>query len=161
MEIRNRVILACLLIALAVSVSISVAWYVNTFPKTTNIIIKAISRNRYINNTGQVAIVTLQVYWNSDGTNATTFIDWGTLEPSGSYNKTIYVKNEGNVPINVSFCAIDWIPSEASLYMTFDCDTEYNIAPNEIRQVLFVLNIGSDIQSIYTFNFTTLVVGEG
>lgn len=158
---RHKLILTVLILALLFSASVGMIYYLESLKPTSNIVIKTTYRNRYINATGQLAIVSLQVYWNADGTDAITFLDWGFMEPGGCYDRTVYVKNEGNVPINVSVCSIDWIPENASQFINFNCDTEYNIAPNEIRQTLFVLNIASNVQNITTFNFTILVVGEG
>lgn len=119
--------------------------------------------SRYINTTGIIAQGDLQVYWDVDGTSVMTSLDWGWLDAGGNYNQTAYIKNLGNIPLNVSFSSIDWLPIEASQYITYSCGTEYDLAPNEIREITFDLSIHSDIQTanITQFSFTILVLGEG
>lgn len=157
----KKALIALLVLVSAVLISFVTYTHFYSSSNTFNITVKTISRNRYIDAYGTVAIVSLQVYWDADATNVMTELNWGTLEPGGQYNQTAYIKNEGNIPINVSFCSTDWVPEEASTYIVFGCGTEYNIVPNEVRQVAFVLNVDSNIQNISNFDFTIIIVGEG
>lgn len=46
----------------------------------------------------------------------------GIIEPGVPANATIYVRNEGNVPVNVSLEAVNWSPVNASSNMELDWD---------------------------------------
>ena len=160
---KKRIVTVVLAVTLIVVVSTCIYLYNVSFLSSsdTQVLIKTISRTRYIHANGTVVIVSVQVYWDLGCTVVMTQLDWGKVNPGYTYNQTGYVRNEGNVPINVTFCSTNWNPPEADEYIDFRCSTEYDIALNEIRPLNFQLVIDSNIQNITNFSFDIVVVGEG
>ncbi len=73
---------------------------------------------------GTVTTVNIGVFSNIDCTENCTEISWGSLYPSNSTSKTVYVKNTGTVPITLSMSANAWAPINADDYLTLDWDQE-------------------------------------
>jgi len=84
------------------------------------------------------------IYWDSNGTNATSSIDWGSVEPSLTKNVTVYIANEGNGKVNLFLNTTNWQPTNISRYMNLTWN--YNgaaINPDEIIQVTLTLSASS------------------
>lgn len=86
------------------------------------------------------------------------FVDWGTVEPGSMKNKTIYLRNEGNVAVTLFLYADNWNPSEVSNYMTLSWD--YNnrtIDPLEVVQTTLTLSTSPAIEGITNFSFDIFI----
>jgi len=89
-------------------------------------------------------------------------IDWGILELGEQKNFSAYVKNESNVPITLTMHTEDWIPLNASSFISFSWD--YNgseILVDGYIPVTFVLNVDPATASIDSFSFTIVIIGSG
>jgi len=119
---------------------------------------------RTISNTGNVRVppsVELGVYSDSGCTTPLSSVSWGTLNPGDTSTATMYLRNEGNVPITLSAQAADWNPESASSYLTFswNCDS-YVLAPNQVVQALLGLQVSSSINGITGFSFDITVTAS-
>lgn len=68
---------------------------------------------RTVSNSGNIRVVTpssvqLGVYSDSCCTTALSSVSWGTLDLGTTATATIYLKNEGNVPLTLSINASNW-----------------------------------------------------
>ena len=104
------------------------------------------------------------IYWDATCTNTVEHIDWGTLEPGGSVDKVVYIKNERSEVGILYFYTYDWNSPEAEDYLHLTWD--YNNLPlnfNEVVQVAITLYIDPDIQGIteFSFNITVGISPEG
>ena len=111
---------------------------------------------------GKIKAVNVGVYEDYDCSIRLTEINWGMLEPSSITNKTAYIQNEANVPINLSLTTQYWDPQIASSFI--DLNWDYNgsvIAVDDWVEVVFSLTVSPDIASVETFSFTIVIVGEG
>ena len=117
---------------------------------------------RIIASTGTVKAVNVGVYWDQNCTETVTSIDWGMLEPGESKNVTIYSKNEGNTPINLSLNTSNWNPTEARNYMilTWTYSGE-NLQPDQALPTTLILTVDQNVTDITTFNFDIIIIGEG
>jgi hypothetical protein len=84
------------------------------------------------------------IYWDSNGANATSSIEWGSLEPGLTKNVTVYIANEGNTKVYLSLNTTNWEPANISRYMNLTWN--YNgaaIYPDETIKVTFTLSAAS------------------
>lgn len=113
-----------------------------------------------ITNAAQIATIGLGVYWDVTCTKKCDFIDWGTLMPGESKTVTVYVRNEGGIPITGSFSLSDWVPPEAANYITLQWDFgDLPLQAGRVRETHFTLVVANNIYGIETFYFTITVIG--
>ncbi len=128
----------------------------------TGQVMSAIQANRTITNAGAVKAIGVGVYWNPNGTNMVTSINWGAIEPGSSTNRTCYIQNEGNSPSTLSMTTSNWNPSNASDYISLSWDYGGQlINPDELIQVIFTLSISDSVEGITSFSFDIIIVGSG
>ena len=71
-----------------------------------------------ISSVGTLKAIGIEVYENQELTDEATTIKWGTLKPGTAETYTIYVSNEGNLPLTLRLSTANWNPSSASNYLT-------------------------------------------
>jgi hypothetical protein len=119
----------------------------------------ALVATRTVSNTGNMRVVTspsvqLGVYSDSGCTTALSSVSWGTLDPGTTATATVYLKNEGNVPVTLSISASNWAPSSASSYFTLTWNRAGNVlAVGASVQAVLSLAVSSSISGITTFSF--------
>ena len=113
-----------------------------------------------IPSSGTVTTVNVGVYSNSDCTENCTSINWGTMYPDDTVNKTVYVKNTGTVPITLSITDGNWDPINASNYLTLTWDKQGKVleAGNSVPANL-TLSVASDTGDLRSFNFNIIITG--
>jgi|YelNatPaOPRAMG01_1025707.scaffolds.fasta_scaffold05274_11 hypothetical protein len=115
---------------------------------------------RTISNVGNVQAVGLSVYWESSCTNVVSSIDWGALTPGSNNPKTIYIKNEGNVPVTLSMTTGNWNPSTASNYISLAWNRESTVlAAGSVVSAVLTLTVSSSISGITSFSFDITITG--
>ena len=62
------------------------------------------------NNVGYIKTVRVGVYSDVECTKEVDFLDWGYFQPGESKNFTVYVKNNGTVPMILSHNVQNWAP---------------------------------------------------
>ena len=118
--------------------------------------------DKTVSNVGSVKAIGVGVYSDENCTSEVSFIDWGMLEPGSSENVTVYIRNEGNSVASLSMDTSNWIPSNASDYITLSWDYGgVSITPGEVVQVTFSLSVSASIEGITSFSFDIVVVGSG
>jgi len=128
----------------------------------TGQVMSTIQANRTISNAGAVKAIGVGVYWNSDGTNEVTSINWGTLEPGSSTNRTCYIQNEGNSASILSMNATNWNPTNASDYISLTWDYGGQLVnPDEIIPVVLTLAISDSVTGITGFSFDITIAVSG
>jgi hypothetical protein len=109
---------------------------------------------------GTVTTVNVGVYSNSQCTQNCTSISWGTLYPSNSTSKTIYVKNTGTVPITLSMTAGSWTPTNASDYLTLTWDQQGTVLQvDKSVSANLTLSAASDTGTLTNFSFNIVITG--
>lgn len=115
-----------------------------------------------ISNAGEVKAIGVGVYWNSDGTNGVTSINWGILEPGSSMNRTCYIQNEGNSASTLSMNTTNWDPTNASDYISLTWDYGGQLVnPDEIIPVVLTLAISDSVTGITGFSFDIILAVSG
>lgn len=119
-----------------------------------------LSNSRTIQSYGAVKAVNVDVYWDSGCTNVTSAVYWGVLSPGSSKNVTLYVKNGGNVAVNLSLAAQDWSPTDAPDYMDLSWDREGQMVDSgSVVSATLTLSVSSSISGITDFSFDIVVTG--
>ncbi len=114
-----------------------------------------------ISSVGSFKAVGIGVYWDEQSTRSVNALDWGSLAPGSSKSFTVYISNEGALPLTLSLSTSDWSPTAASTYMTLTWD--YNgrtLKADTTIPVTITLTVSTDISGINTFNFDITAVGS-
>ena len=119
-----------------------------------------LSANKTISSTGAVTAINVGVYSDSDCTNELTSLDWETISPGDSENKTIYLKNTGNAQITLTMTTTNWTPTGAEGAITIVWDKENSkLTPNQVTPAIITLNISESIEEITNFSFDIVITG--
>ena len=111
---------------------------------------------------GVVATANLGVYSDSACTTKLTSIDWGTISPSSSISKTVYVKNLGTTPLTIAMSETNWNPTIADGPITLTWNRESTIlAANQVSTATLTLAIASSISGITSFSTNIVITGTG
>jgi len=115
-----------------------------------------------IHSVGTIKAVNVGVYDSFSCANIINEIDWGVLEPASATNRTVYIRNEANVPVVLRLETGNWAPANASSFMNLTWN--YDQRPLEVDEtvkVTFTLEVSPEISGIDNFSFDILVIGEG
>jgi hypothetical protein len=125
-------------------------------------VVSSLQTNKMLGNSGSVSAVgPLGVYWNPNGTNATTSFNWGTITPNSTKSIACYVKNQGNQTLTLSMSTSNWNPSNCTQFMTLNWNlTGSTLNPGQIKTAKFTLAASALIQGIYSFSFDVIVAGS-
>lgn len=111
-----------------------------------------------IRNVGAVKTLGVGVYWDENCSRPVTAIEWGLIDPGSAKNVTIYVVNEGKVPVTINFKTENWDPADARSYMNLTWNYSGDqILPNEKLEVLLTLTVSADIDGISNFSFDIVI----
>jgi hypothetical protein len=106
--------------------------------------------------------INVEVYWDITGTQNVTSIDWGVPAPGDVVNKTVYVKNTGNNPMNISMSTSNWAPVGASTDLSLIWDQEgVAVASGGTVQAILSLDVSPGISGISDFSFNIVIEGTG
>lgn len=99
----------------------------------------------HLPSSGIIANVNTGVYSDAGATTPITSVAWGTGYPSSTVDKTIYVKNLGNVSSKLTITQTNFVPAGANV---LGLTTDYNgsaIAPNAIVPLKLTLAVPTAI----------------
>lgn len=121
-----------------------------------------LTASRTIGSSGTVKAINVDVYWDIEGTNVVSEIDWGSIEPNESVIKTVYVKNTGNTVLTLSMTYSGWVPAEAGDYLTLSWDREgVTVDPDAVLAAVLTLSVSDSISGIESFSFNIVIEGTG
>jgi hypothetical protein len=121
-----------------------------------------LTTQRILSSSGSVKAINVEVYWNIECTQVVISVDWGIPEPGESINKTIYVKNSGTSPMNLSMSCSGWDPVEAGSYLTLSWDREGAIVDaGEVIPAVLMLSVSPSVTGITDFSFDVVIEGTG
>jgi len=121
-----------------------------------------LTTSKTLSSSGSVKAINVEVFWDNECTQAVSSVDWGTPEPGESIENTVFVKNTGNAPMNLSQYTSGWNPVDAESYLTLSWDLEgMVISANEVLQAVLTLYVSSDISGITDFAFNIIIEGTG
>jgi len=113
-----------------------------------------------ISNSGTVTTVGVGVYSDNSCTAALSTISWGTLNPGDVQTYTMYVRNEGNVPVTLNMAEGSWNPGSASSYISLTWNQENDVLPvGQVVQAVLTLTVSSSVSGVTSFNFDITITG--
>lgn len=112
--------------------------------------------------TGSVKGVELGVYWDSECTDATSSLDFGLLAPGSSRNFSLYLRNKGDLDLNLSMTSENWDPANAANYITLTWNREgQQISPDGVIGCVVTLSVLEDVEGISSFGLDIIISGIG
>ena len=123
-------------------------------------VLALLQSNRTFSNTGTITTVNVGAYQDSGCTQVLSTIDWGSVVPGSSSNRTIYVKNTGNAQISLNMTVNTWSPSSAANYMGLTWNQESTVlnVGNSVATLL-VLSVSASVTGITSFSFNATITG--
>jgi len=117
---------------------------------------------RTIGAAGVIKGVELGVYFDVQCANATSFLDFGQLEPGSSKNYTLHLRNEGNSAMILNMTSEDWNPTIAADHISLTWNREgYQINADDIIDFIITLKISDNIVSVDSFSLNIVISGQG
>jgi len=116
---------------------------------TTALVSGLLTTSQRVPNSGNVrATIGIGVYSNQACTTPLTSINWGEVQAGQSYSRTIYIKNNGNIKVQLSMATGNWTPSTASSYLTVNWNRNN-----------YILNVGESVGANITLSVASTAVG--
>lgn len=113
-----------------------------------------------ITNTGYVKAIGVQVFFDEACTNETNRINWGYLSPGETKTVTVYIRNNGTVPMILSHMVQSWNPVDAENYITFSWDGDNKIVnAGQVVEFNLSLSVAENITGIESFSFELVIIG--
>ena len=121
-----------------------------------------LSVNQAVSSSGSVTTVNVGVYSDYACTQNLTSINWGTLSPGNSVNRTIYVKNTGNPQITLSMTKTNWNPASANGPITLTWNREgAKLNAGQVTTATLTLSVSESISEITSFSVDIVITGTG
>ena len=113
-----------------------------------------------ISSVGTFKAVGIGVYWDEEATNIVEDFNWGSMLPGSEKSFTVYVRNEGVLPMTLTMSTSNWDPTEAADYLTLTCSHSGQTIDTKITvPVTVTLTVSSDIMELNNFAFDVTAVG--
>ena len=113
-----------------------------------------------ISSVGTFKAIGIGVYWDDQATSRVDTLDWGFIAAGSQKSFTVYVKNEGALPLTLSISASNWDPQTASNFLALDWN--YNgqtVTGGKTLPVVITLAVSDSVNGVDTFNFDVIAVG--
>jgi len=119
-----------------------------------------LSGSRTVTSQGTINAIAVGVYGEAACLNPVSAVDWGMLDPGATLDVTVYIRNEGTVPMTLSMTTDEWVPSEAAAYLTLSWNREGSqVNPQAVVQATLILAVSSSISDVTDFSFEITITG--
>ncbi|PVX27247.1 MAG: hypothetical protein CW716_03325 [Candidatus Bathyarchaeum sp.] len=109
---------------------------------------------------GIIETVGVAAYTDSACTIPVSNVDWGRVAPGYSITNTLYVRNEGNSDLTLSFNTNNWNPVNAQNYLTLSWNyAGQTVKPNQVVQITLTLSVSQSTSGIESFYFDIIISG--
>jgi len=107
---------------------------------------------------GNLRVDGVGVYNDLNYSVATTYLDWGTLEPGATRSIALFVRNEGNYASTLFLTTDNWNPLNASSYIGLSWNYDgRTLNPLDVLDVTLTLSISSGAENISSFSFDVII----
>ena len=90
-----------------------------------------------------------------------TSVAWGLIEAGNFVNKTIYIRNSGDIDIRLSLAAENWNPLMAADYFTLSWSYDGSVlSSGEVIGVTLRLSLSSSVSGLDNFSFDIVIMGS-
>ena len=112
---------------------------------------------------GTVSGINVGVYTDSACTLNCTSISTGAITPGATKTYTVYVKNTGSVPMNLTMTTSAWDPPAANGPITLNWNRDnYSLASGASVSATLTLTVSESISnSVTAFSFNVAITGTG
>jgi hypothetical protein len=118
------------------------------------------STNKALTSSGSIRTLNVGVYSDSACSQSLGSLDWGDLSPGDSVNRTVYVKNTGNMEITLSMTTTNWSPANANGPLTLIWDKEgTKLSSGQGTFATLTLGVSESISGVTTFSVQILISG--
>jgi hypothetical protein len=119
-----------------------------------------LSGSRTVTSQGTINAIAVGVYGEAACINPVSAVDWGELDPGATMDVTVYIRNEGTVPMTLSMTTDEWVPSEAAADLTLSWNREGSqVNPQAVVQATLTLAVSSSISDVTDFSFEITITG--
>jgi len=117
--------------------------------------------NRTIYNGGNVNSIGVGVYWETDCLNNVSSINWGYMNPGTTQDVTVFIRNEGSVPMTLNMTVDNWDPVSASTYMTVSWNRQGHVVDSGfVAETVITLSVSQNVNNITSFSFDLTIIGS-
>ena len=114
-----------------------------------------------VSHNGEIQTLNVGVFQDSTCTQVLSTLNWGTLKPGTSANRTVYVKNTGNTALTLNMTVTTWNPSVAASYITLTWNRQsFVLAGGNSVPALLVLSVSANVNGFTGFQCTTIIAGN-
>lgn len=87
-------------------------------------------------------------------------IDWSTVNASETVSEIVYVKNNGNVPVTLDMNTDNYLPAQATQYLTVTWNYDGSVLLiSEVKAATIQLSVSPSAPAV-TFSFNIYIIGE-
>ncbi len=127
---------------------------------TTVLTAGALTNSNNVPNNNSVKSLNVKLYTDASCTTPCTSLNFGAVNPGSSATQTIYVKNNGKIPVTLSLTSAGWNPTTASSYLTLSWNRDsYVLKARSSVQATLTLMVASNTGSLTTFRFNVTITG--
>jgi hypothetical protein len=109
---------------------------------------------------GTINAIGVGVYSDPGCTTILSSVSWGTLNPGDTPARTIYVLNNGTIPVTLTMTYGNWSPASAQSYITLTWNKDNTILASGLNATaVLTLNVSSAITGVTNFNFNINITG--
>ena len=120
----------------------------------------ALSNSQNVDLSGTIATVNVDIYSDNACTQPCTTVNVGTLNPGSTFTQTVYVKNNGSIPVTLSMNTNNWNPITASDYLTLSWNRQNQILnPGLSCEATLTLTVGTNTDNLTSFSFSVTITG--
>ena len=113
-----------------------------------------------ISSVGTFKAIGIGVYWDENSTYSVETLDWGAILAGSQKSFTVYVSNEGILPVTLSMSTSNWDPQVAGYYLTLTCShSGQTITGGVTVPVVVTLSVDKEVPDIDIFHFEITAVG--
>ena len=125
-----------------------------------SVLAAALVTSSTFSNSGTIVAIGVGVYSDSSCTTVLSSINWGNLTLGASTSYTIYVKNNGTIPVTLTMTTGNWNPTTASSYITLSWNRpNYVLTAGSSVQAALTLNVSSSLTGFTNFAFDITITG--
>jgi archaellum component FlaG (FlaF/FlaG flagellin family) len=118
------------------------------------------SVSQTMSSNGSITAINVSVFSDAACMVNATSVNWGIVDPGGSVNRTVYVKNTGNTAEVLSFATNNWFPVAASNYASVNWNLQgYVLVPGQVATANLCLTVSSSIVNITDFSGNLVISG--
>lgn len=116
---------------------------------------------RRLSSHGHIITLGVDVYRYQNLSDPVEFIDWEYLAPGDIKQVTCYAYNPGNVPINITIYARNWLPPAAGNYLNLSGTVDTSpLQPGNFTRLQIQLAVSENTTGITDFSFDIMVEGS-